>query len=464
MSVSQTFAASAAMRSGTIVTPDEPAWDEARQAWNLAVDQQPSAVAMAETTDDVIAVVNSARQHGLRVAAQGTGHNAAALGSLADTILLRTERMRGVEIDPAAKTARVRPGEVWLNVVGAAAEHGLATLAGSSPDVGVVGYTLGGGLSWLGRTYGLAANNVEAVEVVTADGQLRRVDRTSNPDLFWALRGGGGSFGVVTAIELRLFPLTEVYAGVLFWPMERGPEVLQAWRQLTQSGIPDGLTTVGRYLQLPPIPDIPEIVRGKSFAVVEAIHLGPRAQADELLAPLRALEPAMDTIETMPVGALVHLHMDPDHPVPAAGDGLLLADLPAEAVDELVRVGGAEAGSPLLSLEVRHLGGELARIRPESGALSSIEADYALFAVGVAPTPEDKSAIDAHIEMVRKAMEPWQARHMYMNLAETSREPSSFWSTQSYNRLRRIKAHVDPADVIYASHPVPPADDDVPLG
>jgi FAD/FMN-containing dehydrogenase len=456
MSTSQAFSATATLPSGRIVSPDEPGWDEARQAWNLAVDQRPVAVAIVESTDDVIAVLASARQHGLRVATQGTGHNAAAMGSLADTILLKTDAMRGVEVDPAAKTVRVRAGEVWINVVGAATEHGLATLAGSAPDVGVVGYTLGGGMSFLGRTYGLAANNVEAIEVVTADGQLRRVDRDDDPDLFWALRGGGGSFGVVTAVELRLFPLSEVHAGVMFWPIERGPEVLQTWRQLTQSGVPDGLTTVGRYLQLPPLEDIPEIVRGKSFAVVEAIHIGPRAEADELLAPLRALEPAMDTIETMPVGALVHVHMDPDHPVPNAGDGLLLAELPSEAVDELVRVAGAASGSPLLSVEVRHLGGELGRVRAECGALDSIEADYALFAVGIAPTPEAKAAIDAHLAVVRQAMSPWQARHMYMNFAESNREPSSFWSTANYERLRQIKARVDPADMIRSSHPVPP--------
>jgi FAD/FMN-containing dehydrogenase len=458
MSTSQAFTTSMTMPSGTIVTPDDPAWDEARQAWNLAVDQRPAAVAMVESTDDVVAVLASARQNGLRIAVQGTGHAAAALGPLTDTILLKTERMRGVVVDPTAKTARVRAGEVWLNVVGAAAEHGLATLAGSSPDVGVVGYTLGGGMSWLGRTYGLAANNVEAVEVVTADGELRRVDRDDDPDLFWALRGGGGSFGVVTAIELRLFPVTEVYAGVLFWPIERGPEVLQAWRQLTQSDLPDGLTTVGRYLQLPPLEEIPEPVRGKSFVVVEAIHLGPREQADELLAPLRALEPAIDTIATMPVGALAHLHMDPEHPVPAAADGLMLAELPAEAIDELVRVAGADAGSPLLSVEVRHLGGELGRARPDSGALASIEAQYALFAVGMAPTPEAKTAVEAYVDVVTKAMSPWQARHMYLNFAETDRDPSSFWSTESYDRLRRIKARVDPTEMISTNHPFPPVD------
>jgi FAD/FMN-containing dehydrogenase len=422
------------------------------------VDQRPAAVAVVESADDVAAVMTSARQHGLRVAAQGTGHAAAPMGSLADTILLKTERLRGVRVDPATRTARVAAGEVWLNVVGAAAEHGLATLAGSSPDVGVAGYALGGGMSWLSRTHGLCANNLEAVEVVTPDGQWRRVDGETEPDLFWALRGGGGSFGVVTAFELRLLPLTEVYAGVMFWPMDRGPEVLHAWRELTNSDLPDALTTVGRYLQLPPMPDIPEPVRGKSFAVVEVIHLGSPAEADALLTPLRALEPGMDTIETMPVGALSHLHMDPEHPVPAAGDGLALAELPAEAVDELVRVAGAGSGSPLLSVEVRHLGGEIGRARPENGALASIDAEYGLFSVGMAPTPEAKAAVETHAQTVKEAMGPWQGGHMYMNFTETSQDPSAFWQPEAYDRLRRIKADVDPTNLIRSNHPVPLVD------
>ena len=206
-----------AVPATTILLPGDPAWDAARQAWSLSVDQQPAAVTLPTSPQDVVDVVRFARWHGLRVAAQSTGHNAAPLGSLADTILIKTERMRRVSIDPVARIARVEAGVVWLEVVEAAARHGLAALAGSSPDVGVVGYTIGGGMSWLGRAYGLSANNVEAIEVVTADGRLVRADACTETDLFWALRGGG-SFGVVTAIELRLFPVTEVYAGLLATP------------------------------------------------------------------------------------------------------------------------------------------------------------------------------------------------------------------------------------------------------
>jgi FAD/FMN-containing dehydrogenase len=215
--------------------------------------------------------------------------------------------MRGLVIDPAARVARAEAGVIWQEVADAAGKYGLAGLAGSSPDVGVVGYTLGGGLSWQGRTYGLSANNVEAFELVTADGNLVRADAASEPDLFWALRGGGGSFGVVTAIELRLFPVTGAYAGLLWWPAEAASQVLHAWRELTGSGLPDAFTTTARLMNFPPIPDIPEQIRGRSFVIFDVIHLGAPAQADALLAPLRALDPVMDTISTIPASALAIL-------------------------------------------------------------------------------------------------------------------------------------------------------------
>ena len=446
-----------AQRPAPILTPDDPGWDEARRAWNLAVDQRPAAVAVPETAQDVAAAVRFARERGLRVAGQGTGHNAAPMGPLTDTVLIKTHAMRRVSIDPAVMTARAEAGVLSQEVVEAAAKHGLAALAGSSPDVGVVGYTLGGGMSWLGRTYGLSASNVEAFEVVLADGRQVRADASSEPDLFWALRGGGGSFGIVTAVELRLFPIAEVYAGLLWWPADAGRQVLQAWRQLTQSGLPDQFTTTARLMNFPPIPDIPEQLRGQSFAIIDVIHLGSPAEADSLLAPLRALRPVTDTIGTIGVQALGHLHMDPDTPVPAAGDGLLLDSLPAQAIDQIVNVAGPGTSSPLLAVELRHLGGELRRARPQSGALAAIEADYMIFGGGLAPTPAMASAITTRVAGVKSALAPWAATQMYLNFAETSRDPASFWSPRAYDRLRRIKAAVDPGNMIRANHPVPPA-------
>ena len=321
----------------TIVMPGDPGWDDARRAWNLAVNQRPAAVALPASAQDVAEAVRFARSRGLRVAAQGTGHNARPLGSLEDTLLVKLTRMRRVTINPVARIARAEAGAVWHEVVDAADGHGLAALAGSAPDVGVVGYTIGGGISWLGRSYGLAANNVEAIEVVTAEGRLVRADACTEPDLFWALRGGGGSFGVVTAIELRLFPVTEVYAGQLWWPAEAASPVLQAWRDLTQSDPPEEFTSAAGLMRFPVIPDVPEQLRGRSFAIITVSHLGQPAEADALLAPLRALGPVTDTVQTIPAAELLRLHMDPNHPVSSVADWLMLASLPAEAIEEFIR-------------------------------------------------------------------------------------------------------------------------------
>jgi FAD/FMN-containing dehydrogenase len=439
--------------TGRVVLPEQQNWDEARLAWNLSVDQQPAAIVFPESAEDVIAAVELARALGLRVTAQGTGHNAGPLGPLEDTVLVKTERMREIEIDPEARIARVDAGVRSLELVEAAAKHGLAPLAGSSPDVGVVGYTLGGGLSWFSRKYGLAASNVHAIELVTADGRLIRADGEHEPELFWALRGGGGSFGIVTAVELRLFPIGEVYAGILWWPIDRDREVLHAWAELTRRELPDELTTVGRYLRLPPLPDIPEPIRGKSFVVVEVIHLGAPEQADALLAPLRALGPVMDTIQRTPTPALAHMHMDPEHPVPVTGEGILLRKLPREAIDEVIRTTGAASSSPFVSLEIRQLGGELGRARADNGALAAVEGDYALYAVGIAPTPEGVGRVKAHIEVMVDALGPWAARQTYLNFAETS-DPHAFWTDTAHHRLRRIKAAFDPDNLIRSNQPV----------
>ena len=372
-------------------------------------------------------------------------------------MLIKTDAMRQVSVDPGRMTARAEAGALWQDVTDAAARHGLAGLAGSSPDVGVVGYTLGGGISWLGRAYGLSANNVEAFEVVTADGRLRRADATRESDLFWALRGGGGSFGVVTAAELRLFPVAKVCAGLLWWPIDAAPAVLQAWRDLTASGLPDEFTTSARLMRFPAAPEIPEPVRGGSFVVIDAIHLGSKAEADEILAPLRALRPDTDTVGLIPARELGHLHMDPEGPVPGATDGLLLDSLPTAAIDGIVRLAGPGTNTPLAGVELRHLGGELHWARPGSGALAAIDAGYALVCGGLVTGPEAATAVTRSVRAIQAAMAPWAARQMYLNFAETSRDPASFWAPQAYTRLRQIKAAVDPEDRIQSNHPIPPA-------
>jgi FAD binding domain len=447
------FRALRARVAGTISTPADEDWDEARQAWNVAVDQRPVAVVQAESPGDVLGVVGFARAHGYQVAPQGTGHAAAPMGPLDDTILLKTSRLRGIEIDAERRVARVEAGVLWIEVSEAAAPYGLVGLAGSSPDVGVVGYSLGGGVSFLGRKLGLAANSILAAEIVTADGRLVRADAETEPDLFWAIRGGGGNFGVVTALEIRLFPIAEVYAGSLFFPVERAHEVLAAWRAWVD-GVPDEMTSVGRFMQFPPFPDIPEPLRGNSYVLVEAIYQGDPAEGEKLLRPLRQLGPTMDTVTVIPTTALTSVHMDPEFPVPAAGDGMLLDDFTAEAIDALVEL---VPGSPLLSVEIRHTGGALGRQAPGHGAVGSLDGAFAMFAVGIAATKELGEAVDAHVDVVRGALEPWNAATTYANFAERPTDPRLIWPEHVYHRLRRIKAQVDPAGMMRANHAIPAA-------
>ena len=435
----------------SVLFPWDDGWDDARLAWNLAVDQQPEAVAVPRSAEEVAGVVRWAAAEGYQVTAQGTGHNAAALGDLAGTVLVKLHELRGVTIDPGRRIARVAAGTIWIELVEAAAEHGLAGLSGSSPDVGVVGYTLGGGLSFLGRKYGLMTNHVTAIEVVTADGELRRVDAENDPDLFWALRGGGGSFGVVTAVEVGLLPIESVVAGHLWFPVERAAEVLRAWRDWTET-VPEEVTSIGRILQFPPIPEIPEPMRGNSFAVVQAIYCGDdAAELDALLEPLRALGPAMDTFKVMTMPELSHLHMDPEHPVPGTGDGGMLDALTDETIDAIV---AGVVGKPVLSTEIRHYGGAVARPRPEHGAVSSFAAPYIVFSVGIAPSPQIKAAVHATVQSLMAALEPWQSSHTYLNFAESRRDARTLWPETVHARLKRIKKTVDPENVIRSNHPL----------
>jgi hypothetical protein len=439
---------------GAVVTPGDAGWDLARRAWNVAYDQRPALVGQPETVSDVQSLVAFAAAHGLQVAPQSTGHNAMALGSdLADVLLLRLDRMRAVTVDPAGRRVRAEGGAWWGDVTEVVAPLGLAPLAGSSPDVGVAGYTLGGGVSWLGRRHGLAANAVLAIEVVTADGSLVRCDHTTEPELFWALRGGGGNFGVVTAIEMALFPLAEVYAGVLFFPWERAREVLHAWAAWTHE-VPDRLSSVGRLLQFPPLPEIPEPLRGGRFALIEVAYLGERRAGDELVAPLRALGPTMDTIAMVPPDGLARLHMDPEGPTPGMGTTRMLRTLPTEAIDALVDAVGPGSQSALLSVEVRHLGGALGRSGPDHGALDRLAGEYLAFGVGVPAVPELVAPIEASLAALDRATAPWGAATEYQNFVERPAGAAAFFDPTTLARLQAIRTTVDPSDRFRSNHPI----------
>src|SRR6478752_6375806 len=227
---------------GSVLAPGDEGWDEARTPWNVAFEQHPALIVEPANSADVQATIRFALANGLRVAPQGTGHGVATLGDLSDAVLVRMHALRDVQIDVEAQQARVGAGVIWEEVVNPAAEHGLVALHGSSPDVGVAGYTLGGGMGWLARKYGLQTNSVTALELVTADGRAARVDAENEPDLFWALRGGNGNFGLVTAIEFAVYPVANLYAGAMFFPFERAGEVLDAWTELLPT-LPDEMMT-----------------------------------------------------------------------------------------------------------------------------------------------------------------------------------------------------------------------------
>jgi hypothetical protein len=442
----------AAQLTGSLVLPGHPDWDEARRAWNLHVDQHPAMVVWAETADDVVAVTRYAAANDLRIAAQSTGHGSCTIGDLTGTILLKTARMRGMAIDPAARRARVEAGVMWQDLAPLTAAHGLAGLAGSAGDIGVVGYSIGGGIGWLGRRYGLACNSILAADVVTADGELIRVDADHHAELFWALRGGGGSFGVITAIEIALHPVGEVHAGMLLWPIEHAPEVLQAWRKWTET-VPDSVTSLGRILRFPPLEELPPFLRGRELVVIEACFLDGQPQADALLAELRALVPEVDTFATIPPPALAQLHMDPPQPVPGDGDCLLLSTLTAEGVDAVLATAGPGVASPLLSVEIRHLGGAFTVSDPDHGALDRMEGGFLYFGVGMPITPELGQAIQAHLSAVRDALAPWDAGRSYLNLAEQPTAPSKIFG-RALPELLAVREVYDPAGRFHANHRV----------
>jgi FAD/FMN-containing dehydrogenase len=284
---------------------------------------------------------------------------------------------------------------------------------------------------------------------VTADGRLRRVDRDHDPDLFWAVRGGGGNFGIVTALEVGLLPIREVYAGVLFFDWQRAAEVLGTWLQWCATA-PDEVTSVGRILQLPPFEHLPPALRGRRFVAVDAVVLGDDDAGRDILAPLRALGPELDTFSTRPPAGIAELHMDPRQPVAGVTDSMMLGDLPAEAIDRFLEVVGPDSGSRLLVADIRQLGGALRRSQPHHGALSTLDASFMTMAVGIAADPDSHDRLPA----LGAALSPYDNGRRYSNFAERRTDPARFFGTAVHRRLRAVKAVVDPDGLIRANHPV----------
>jgi FAD/FMN-containing dehydrogenase len=440
-----------------VIQPVHGGYDSARAAWNLTADLRPAGVVDARSAGEVRDAVAFARDLGLRVAPLATGHLATALPPLDDALLVRTDLGREVQIDPAGLRARVSAGAEWEDVVEAAAQHGLAAMHGSSPNVGVVGYLLGGGLSFYARRHGLASDHVLAVELVTADGVLRRVDRDNEPDLFWALRGGGGNFGVVTAIEVGLLPYAEVFSGATFWPAAQAAEVLQAWRAWTET-VPDTVTTSARILRLPPLPEIPEFLRGGPVLAIDGVVAPECDDPEALLAAWRSIgRPLADTWAAGPPEQVLRMHGDPEPPMPGLSGHALLGALDEAGIERFLGAAGEDSGCSLVVAELRQLGGALAAPRPGAGAGAHLDGAFLLFGVGVPVPPEAGAHVAADLASLQDAMAPYDTGRVYLNYHERGGSARTSFTPETYARLAEVRAAYDPAELFVASHRIAPA-------
>ena len=446
---------------GTAHAPGEEGYDEASRAWNLAAHQQPALVIVAGGAADVMAAVRFARDAGMGVGVMATGHG---VGVPCDGgVLINTSRMKGVRVDPVARTARVEAGALWTDLVHEAQPHGLAGLMGSTSHVGIVGYTMGGGFGWLGRKYGFNAASMLQADVVTADGELVRVSADENEDLFWGLGGGGGNFGIVTSLEFGLYPVGTLYGGDLIYPMEKAKEVLEVFARWTKN-LPDEWSTGVAFLNVPPLPAVPEPLRGKSVIALRGCYCGENPEdGEEFLRPVREElgETIMDTFGPMPFAALDAISMDPVDPMGARQHSEMLGELSPDAIETLVEVAGAGSGSPLILLELRQLGGALKRTADHLSTMGMGESRFIMNGIGPAFTPEMAEGVLAYLTSVAEATRPFQTGDTYVNFMELeSASPErvkAAYAPEDYERLVALKDRYDPTNVFRFNRNIQPS-------
>jgi FAD/FMN-containing dehydrogenase len=437
---------------GQVLRPGDHDWDLIRRPWNVQTHLPVRAVVIAEDAEDVAATVRYAARQGLAVAAQPVERSATTASQ--DTILLRTGAMRDVSVDPRRRTATVAAGAGWAEVQYAAGEFGLTGLAGSSTGPSVVGFTLGGGLSWFGRKYGFAANSVRAVEIVDPDGYRCRVTAESDPELFWALRGGGGDFALVTRLEFDLHPAPMLYGGRLLWPAERAEEAMAAYRS-TVATAPDELSTWFTMLRFPAIPELPAFLRGRAMVAVDATYLGGLISGRELLSHLLAVPGALlDTVGALRVTDLGTMAAEPVDPVPVLEYAALLPDLDEATADALLSVAGPDSGSPLTSVQVRHLGGALARRVTGGGAVGHLEEKFSLGAIGMPMGRGTAGAIQEHQALMARRLSPHASGRCFATFLGAEESPVAAFPPEVLARLQGVKRRRDPFGVIRSNHPV----------
>ena len=432
---------------GTVIRRGDATYDQARRVWNGMVDRSPAAIFRCSSTADVVAAVNFAREEGLVLAVRGGGHNAAGLAVVDDGLVIDLSAMRSVKVDAEKRIATVQGGALWRDLDAATHAHGLATTGGVISSTGVGGLTLGGGLGWLMRQHGLACDNVVAVEIVTADGQVRRASATENPDLFWAIRGGGGNFGVVTTFEFRLHPMRTLYAGMLVFPGPRAPEILRRYRDLAMNA-PDELTLFAGLMTSPD---------GHPINAIFGAYNGPVSKGEAAMKPLRDLGPVADQVSEMPYPALNSM-LDEGFP-----SGLqvywrsdFLKGLPDDAIDALCDRFRAIT-SPLSALLIEQFGGAVKRVPAEETAFAQRDA---MFNLAVISRWTDPSTAATHIDWSRQsseAMRPYASGGVYVNYlgAEGADRVRAAYGPK-YEKLVAVKQKYDPKNLFSVNQNIQP--------
>jgi FAD/FMN-containing dehydrogenase len=422
---------------------DEGLADEAA-CFNTAVTHDPDVVVAARTLDDIVAAVVFAGQHGLPVFVQATGHGAFA--PIRAGLLVSTRHMDAVSVDAHERIATIAAGARWGSVLDAAARYGLTPVSGSSASVGAIGYTLGGGLGPLARTYGFTSDWVRGFTLVTADAQVLRADADTNEDLFWALRGGKGGLGIVAAMDLELVAVSTLYGGGLFYGEAALEPALRAWVEWAPR-MPDAVTSSIAILRFPDVEEVPPPMRGRLALHLRYAFVGDADVGERLLEPMRAAAPVfLDLIGEMPASTVDQVHDDPDRPGPAWDRGMLLSSIDQDFVTALLDVAGEGHDLPFVAIEVRHIGGASIATGPAS-AVGGRGGAFTLALVGV-PMPELFDTLPDVSDRVVDRIRPWIASETNINFlghVASTQQFVSAWPADTYERLTATRAAHDPA-------------------
>ncbi len=425
----------------TILTSADADYTAELAGFNTAYPQNPDAVVAASSPADVVEAIAYAREHGLTVRALSTGHGTHA--PLMGGLVINVSRLADVVIDPEARTATIGGGARWAAVVEAAAAHGLAPITGSSPNVGVAGYITGGGLGPLARSHGFSSDWAREFTVATASGEVVTANANENPDLFWALRGGKGGFGVVLSTTIELVELATLYGGALIFDEPHLETVVRGWATYTADA-PADVTTSVVVIAFPPLDVVPEPFRGRRLTMVRFAFPGDSATGESLAAPLRALAPVyIDTVREMPYTEIGTVHSDPVDPGPGWGTGGLITSVDGGFVDALLPFIGSGAQVPFMAVELRHIGGATRHDVPEGSSVGGRNSDYTFHVIG-APDPSLFAEVLPRVaDGFLAAIGPWVAEESTANFAN-SRTADRAWSPESAKRLARIRSEIDP--------------------